>query len=57
VAYLLKARNVESQQLAVTRQQPVNNRGILFSAESMLMALHTTTEYVIKVKLSLCLTN
>jgi hypothetical protein len=36
----LKARILESQQLAVTRQQPVNNnRGMLFSEQSMPIAV------------------
>jgi hypothetical protein len=36
VAYSLKARTVESQQLAVTRQRPINNnRGMAFSAQSV----------------------
>jgi hypothetical protein len=39
VAYLLKSRIVESQQQAITRQQPVNNRGIVYS-------VHTTVEYI-----------
>jgi hypothetical protein len=39
VEYLLKARIVESQQLANTRQQPINNnRGIVFSLQSVPMA-------------------
>jgi hypothetical protein len=47
VAYSLKARTVESQQLAVTMQWPVNNnRGMVFSAQSMLMAVHITMEYI-----------
>jgi hypothetical protein len=36
VAYLLKARIVELQQLAVTRQRPINkNRGMAFSWQSL----------------------
>jgi hypothetical protein len=47
VAYSLKARIVESQQLAVTWQQPVNNnRGMVFSMQSMPMAAHATMKYV-----------
>jgi hypothetical protein len=46
VAYYLKARIVESQQPAVTRQRPVNNRGMVFSAQSVPMAAHATMEYV-----------
>jgi hypothetical protein len=46
VPYSLKARILESQQLAVTKQQPVNNRGIVFSVQYMLMAAHTAMEYV-----------
>jgi hypothetical protein len=47
VAYSLKARIVESQQPAVTRQRPVkNNRRMVFSAHSVPMATRTTTEYV-----------
>jgi hypothetical protein len=34
VAYSLKARIVETQQLAIARQWPVNNRGMLFFASS-----------------------
>jgi hypothetical protein len=37
VAYSLKARVVESQQLAITKQRPVsNNRGMVFSTQSVL---------------------
>jgi hypothetical protein len=36
VAYSLKARTVESQQPAVTRQQCINNKGTVFSAQSVL---------------------
>jgi hypothetical protein len=39
----LKARIMETQQLAVTRQQSVNNnRGMVFSVQSMPMAVHAT---------------
>jgi hypothetical protein len=48
VAYSLKARIVETQQPAVTRQRPVNdNRGMVFSAQSMHKAVDATMEYVI----------
>jgi hypothetical protein len=47
VAYLLKARIMVSQQPAVTRQRPVSNRGMVLSAQSMLMAAQAITEYVI----------
>jgi hypothetical protein len=46
VPYSLKARTVESQQLAISRQRPINIRGMVFSAQSMLMAAHATMEYV-----------
>jgi hypothetical protein len=47
VARSLKARIMESQQLAVTRQWPINNsRGMMFFAQSVLMAGHTTVEYI-----------
>jgi hypothetical protein len=36
-----------SQQPAVTRQRTVNNRGMVFCARSVLMAVHATIEYVI----------
>jgi hypothetical protein len=45
VAYSPKARTVESQQPAVTRQWPINNNRGLFSAQSVLMAAHATMEY------------
>jgi hypothetical protein len=54
LAYSLKARIVESQQLAVTRQQPINNRGMVFSAQAMLMASHATMEYVMPLLSSNC---
>jgi hypothetical protein len=47
VTHSLKARIVESQQLAIIRQQHINNRGITFFAKSMLMAAHVTMEYVL----------
>jgi hypothetical protein len=47
VAYSLKSRTVELQQPAVTRQVPVNKRGMVFSARSVLMAAHATMEYII----------
>jgi hypothetical protein len=47
VAYSLKARIMESQQPAVTRQRPVNNnRGIVFSAQSVPLPAHETMEYI-----------
>jgi hypothetical protein len=47
VAYALKARIVETQQPAVTRQRPVNkNRRMAFSAEFVPMAAHATMQYV-----------
>jgi hypothetical protein len=47
VAYSLKARIVEPQQPAVTRQQPINNnRGMVFSAQSMPMVVNTAMEYI-----------
>jgi hypothetical protein len=35
VAYSLKGRTVESQQPAVTRKRPVNNKGTVFSTRSV----------------------
>jgi hypothetical protein len=32
--------------MAVTRQQPVNNRGMVFSVQSMPMVVHASMEYV-----------
>jgi hypothetical protein len=47
VAYLLKARIVELKQPAVTSQCPVNNnKGMVFSAQSVPMVAHATMEYV-----------
>jgi hypothetical protein len=47
VAYSLKARIMESQQLAVARQRPINNkRGIVFSARSVPMAAQATVDYI-----------
>jgi hypothetical protein len=47
VSYSLKARVIGSQKLAVTRQQSIhNNRGMVFSAQSVPMAAHATMEYV-----------
>jgi hypothetical protein len=38
---------VESQQPAVRRQRPVNSdKGMVFSVQSVPMAAHTTTKYV-----------
>jgi hypothetical protein len=46
VTYSLKTKIVESEQPAVTRQQPVNNRGMVFSAKSVAMVAHARMEYV-----------
>jgi hypothetical protein len=47
LAYSLKARIMESQQPAVTRQQPVNNKtGMVFSARSVSIAAHGIIKYV-----------
>jgi hypothetical protein len=47
MAYSLIATIVESQQPAVIRQRPRNNnRGMVFSAQSMPRAAHATVEYV-----------
>jgi hypothetical protein len=47
VAYSLRARIVESQQPAFTGPQPVNSdRGMVFSAHSVPMAVHITVEYM-----------
>jgi hypothetical protein len=47
VAYSLKARIVGSQLSAVTGQRPVNNdRGMMFSAQTLPMVAHATMEYV-----------
>jgi hypothetical protein len=55
VAYSLKARTVKSQQLAGTRQQPINNnRGMVFSAQSVLMAGHAVMEYIMPSPSSNC---
>jgi hypothetical protein len=43
VVYSLQARIVVSQQPAVSRQRPVNNRGIVFSAQSVQMAAHVNS--------------
>jgi hypothetical protein len=37
---------VRPQQPAITRQQLVNNRGMVFFAWAMPMAVHTTVKYV-----------
>jgi hypothetical protein len=37
---------MEAQQTDITRQEPINNRGIVFSERSMLMSEHATMEYV-----------
>jgi hypothetical protein len=55
VVYSLKARIVESQQLAVTRQRPVNNnRGIVFCAQSVPMVAHATMEYIMPSRSNSC---
>jgi hypothetical protein len=47
VAYSLKAGIVEPQQPVVTRQWPINNnRGMVFSTQSVPMAVHAIMEYV-----------
>jgi hypothetical protein len=46
VAYSLKARVVEPQQPVVTRQRPINNREMMFSAQSVPMDEHATIKYV-----------
>lgn len=46
VAYSLKAKIVESKQLAFARQWPINkNRVMVFSVQFMLMAVYATVEY------------
>jgi hypothetical protein len=48
VAYSLKARIVESQQPAFTRPWPViSNRGLIFSAHSVPIAVHAAVEYIV----------
>jgi hypothetical protein len=57
VVYLLKARIMELQQPAVTRQRPVNNNsGMVFSVQSMPMATHPTVAYVIPSLSNKCAT-
>jgi hypothetical protein len=46
VVYSLKARIVESEQPAVTMQRPVNNKRMMFSAQSVPMAAYATMKYV-----------
>jgi hypothetical protein len=46
VTYSLKARTMESQQPAVTRKRPINNRGMVFSVQSVSMAALATIEYI-----------
>jgi hypothetical protein len=47
LAYSLKARIMESEQPAFTRQRPVNNnRGMVFCARSVPMLEHVTVNYV-----------
>jgi hypothetical protein len=35
----------DTQQPAITGQRPVNNKGIVYSAQSVLTAVHATVEY------------
>jgi adhesin HecA-like repeat protein len=44
VAYLLNTRIVGSQQLAVTKQRLINNRGMVFSAQSLPTDAYATIE-------------
>jgi hypothetical protein len=53
VAYLLKARIVESQQPIFARELPLNNRVIVFSAQSVPMAVYATVECVMPSKSAL----
>jgi hypothetical protein len=47
VAYSLKAKTVQSQQSAVSRQRPVNsNKEMVISARCVSMAAFTTMEYM-----------
>jgi hypothetical protein len=41
-----QSKTCESQQPAVTRQLSVNNRGMVYSAQSVPMAAHKTMEYI-----------
>jgi hypothetical protein len=55
VVYSLRARILESQQLTVTRQRPVNNnRGMVFCAQSVPMAAHATVEYIMQSRSNSC---
>jgi hypothetical protein len=55
VAYSLKARIVEPQQPAVTRQRNVNkNRGVVFSARCVPMSAQAAMEYVMSSLSSSC---
>jgi hypothetical protein len=54
VAYSLKAIIVESQQPVVTRQRSVNNRGMVFSVQSVPMAAHAPMEYVKPLRSNNC---
>jgi hypothetical protein len=49
VPYSLKARIVESQQPAVTRQRQVDSNRGMFSTQSVPMTAHTTEEYVMQL--------
>jgi hypothetical protein len=46
VAYSPKTRTVESQQPTITRQRPVNNRGMVLSVQSVPTSAHATIEYI-----------
>jgi hypothetical protein len=54
VSYSLKTRIVESYQPGVTRHRPVNNSGMVFSAQSVLTAAHATVEYVMPLLSNNC---
>jgi hypothetical protein len=57
MAYSLKARIVESQQPAVTRQWPLNNnRGMVISVQSVPMAANATMDYVMPSLSNSCTT-
>jgi hypothetical protein len=54
-AYSLKARIVDLQQPAVTKQRPVNkNRDMEFSVQSLPMAVDATMEYVMPLLSNNC---
>jgi hypothetical protein len=55
VACSFIAKILESQKLTVTWQQPINNdRGIVFSGQSVQMVAHATIEYVMPSLSSNC---